>query len=508
MLEKLRELGSGLLNRAAHPLADPAQLRKIVAAIPGADAFRAIDEIAGWLESAAQADDFPADRLFVALTQLDDAAQPFLRRLTLNYLQTPRLSRNDEKHFREAGRGYWTLLAAGYERCLAATGDKSRAADALREALPALCSRLLLALGNCLKWRQFNYEPADGETWRRMGAALAAAEQGGAAERPVALRGSPAGTTTPRREYARWVAFHAASLDTLLPLQIELAERFIAHFGAGLVLSPTAPHDAVYWADLTQARPPLRMAQMPARAEAAQRFFKPGDAYAGIAALLSEAELGRDLPTEINLGGQYHARGLVPVLRHLATYLAPVPPQRRHERHRVKQRVQVVHGLGDVYATVAGRLVAGESWVVEDISRGGFGALVNRISGEWLKSDALLAIHPDGGQGWQVGIVRRCRRLADGTARVGIEALALLPQAVEVRARGATGYSAVAGIPALWFREGVAAGEVGLVLPINTFDLRTPLETQRDGARLALEPVALIGQGPDYDLARYRPGGG
>lgn len=503
MLEKLRELGSGLLNRSTHPLADPAQLRKIVAGIPGADAFRAIDEITGWLESAAQAVDFPADRLFVALSQLDDAAQPFVRRLTLNYLQTPRLSRNDEKHFRETGRGYWTALAAGYERCLAAAGDKSRAGD----ALPALCSRLLLALGNLLKWRQFNYEPADGETWRRMGAVLALAEQGGAAERPVVLRASPAGTTSPRREYARWVAFHAASLDTLLPLQIELAERFIAHFANSLVLSPTAPHDAVYWSDLTQAQPPLRMAQMPARAETTQRFFKPGDAYAGIAALLSEMELGRDIPAEINLGGQYHARGLVPVLRHLATYLAPVPPQRRHERHRVKQRVQVVHGLGDVYATVAGRVVAGESWVVEDISRGGFGALVNRVSGEWLKNDALLAIHPDGGQSWQVGIIRRCRRLADGTARVGIEALALLPQAVEVRARGATGYSAVAGIPALWFREGMAAGEVGLVLPANTFDLRTPLETQRDGVRLALEPVALVGQGADYDLARYRLGG-
>jgi hypothetical protein len=54
----------------------------------------------------------------------------------------------------------------------------------------------------------------------------------------------------------------------------------------------------------------------------------------------------------------------------------------------------------------------------------------------------------------------------------------------------------------------MAAGEVGLVLPAKTFDLRTPLETQRDGARLALEPVALVGQGPDYDLARYRLGGG
>ena len=508
MLEKLRDLGSGLLNRAEHPLANPAQLRKIVAGIPAADAFRAIDEITGWLESAAQADFFPADRLFVALTQLDDAAQPFLRRLTLNYLQTPRLSRNDEKHFREAGRGYWTVLAAGYERCLAAVGDKSRAGEVVRDALPALCSRLLLALGNLLKWRQFNYEPADGETWQRMGKALAAAEQGGAAERPVALRASPAGTTSPRREYARWVAFHAASLDALLPLQVELAERFIAHFSAGLVLSSVAPHDAVYWSDLTQDQQPLRMAQMPPRAAAGQRFFKPGDAYAGIAALLCEMELGRDVPAEINLGGQYHARGLVPVLRHLATYLAPVPPQRRYERHRVKQRVQVVHGLDDVYTTVAGHVVSGEIWVVEDISRGGFGALVNRVSGEWLKSDALLAIRPEGGQGWQVGIVRRCRRLADGTARVGIEALALLPQAVEVRARGATGYSAVAGIPALWFREGMAAGEVGLVLPANAFDLRTSLETQREGTRFVLEPVALVRQGADYDLARYRLGGG
>ena len=53
MLNKLRGLGAIVGQKIDHPLGDPRELRRIVDEIPGDNAFRALDEVVGWLESLA-----------------------------------------------------------------------------------------------------------------------------------------------------------------------------------------------------------------------------------------------------------------------------------------------------------------------------------------------------------------------------------------------------------------------------------------------------------------------
>jgi hypothetical protein len=510
MLEKLRDLRGLIGSRVDHPLADSRELRRIVKEIPVDNAFRALDEIVGWLESASQAPDFPEDRLYLAVSQLDDAAQAHLRRLARDYLTSPRLSRTEEKRLWEINHGFWAVLAAAYERCLPPAGQRGKAGEQMREVLPAFSVRLISALGNLLKWQQFHYEPAAGSLWQRLGAALLAADEAGLAAQAVALRSRGTGVFSAQREYAKWVAFHAASMDGLLPLQIELGERLIAHFAGAFSFSPAVEHDSVYWVDLALPQPPLRMAQMPDHGGRTQRFFKPGAGHQGIERLLHALEKGGEVPAEINLGGQYYAPGLVPILRHLVTYLAPVPPQRRHPRHPVNQRVFVAHGMGDAHLAVAGRLAGQqdearvESWVVENISRGGFGAVLHTVPGDWLKVGALIAMQPEGGAGWQVGVVRRFVRVGDTEARVGIEMLARWPEAVDLRVRAASSYSAAPGTPALLIAEGCPPGEIRAVLPHEAFDVREAMECIREGRRQLLTPVALIEAVADFDFVRYR----
>lgn len=495
--------------KAEHPLAAPRQLRRIVDELPADDAFRALDEIVGWLESALNSGEFPANRLYEALSQLDDAAQPHLRRLARNYLQSARLARSEERRLWTIIHGFWTVLAAGYERCLQAVRAGSRGSEALKRALPGLCARLISALGGMLKWEQFHYTPSAGPLWQRLGAALLAAEAAGVATRAVPLRGGR-GMTSAQQEYVGSVALQAASTDSLLPLEIELAERLIAHFRAGFVFSAVAEHDCVYWVDLALAQPPLRLASMPQQALPTQRFFKPAAGHAGIAALLHDLERGGDLPPEINLGAHYHVSALVPVLRHLAAHLAPVPPQRRHGRHGVKQRAVVVNGLASVRLAFAWQAAGGagglpmESWVVDNISRGGFGATLNTLPGEWLAIGALIALQPEGSSGWQIGIIRRYQRLGEALAHVGIETLARRATLAELRTRAASSYAAVAGRVALLIVDGNAADKLRVLLPVASFDLRETLECHLDGRRVQLIPVELVERGVDYDLGRYR----
>ena len=510
MLNKLRGLGGLVGPKVEHPLGDPRELRRILDEIPADNTFKALDEVVGWLESLQDTATFPEDRLYEAISRLDDVAQPHIKRLTRDYLHTPRISRAEERRLWTISHGFWTVLAAGYERCLAAAGRKDRVGEHLRPLLPNLTARLIAALGAVLKWEQFHYGPSLAALWQRLGAALLFAETAGVATRAIRLYASVSGVTSPQQEFVKVVALQAASVGSLLPLQIELAERLIAHFQPGFVFSAAVEHDSVYWVDLELAQPPQRLARMPAQATPTQRFFKPGSAHAGIEALLHDIERGSDVPAEINLGGQYFAKGLIPVLHHLATYLAPIPPQRRHDRHGVKQRANVLNGLAAAYMAFSNQLrgavdgVAMESWVVEDVSQGGFGAVLNALPGEWIKVGALIAMQPSGGDNWLLGIVRRYQRNGEAEAHVGVETLARQATPAELKPRAASSYAALPGIRTLLIRDGNVTGEVRAVMLFGSFDLRKTLEWNDGGKCILLIPVALVEQGDDYEVARFR----
>jgi len=509
MLKKLGSLGNVFGQKDLHPLADGRELKRILDELPRDNAFRALDEIAGWLESLQATEECSPDRVYEVARQLEEAAQPHLKRLARDYLHTARLPRSDEKRLWSINFGFWSLLAAAYEGCLGGLGEKNKAAENLKAVLPALCARLIVAYAAILKWEQFHYGPNSNELWHQMGHALLVAEAAGVAQKSVPL-GPLSKLTSPWHEFQRAMVFQAASLDSLLPLEIELAERLIEHFLPHFGFTAEAERDSVYWVDLQLAQPPLRLAQMPQKLQSSQRFFKPGAAHKAILALLNTLEQTGDVPPEINLGGQYYAKAMIPVVRHLATYLAPIPPQRKHDRHRVKHRMSVLNGLVNAFVAFSGEFggrPAGlqmESWVVENVSRGGFGVVLNDIPAEWLKVGALIAVQPEGGENWLLGIIRRYHRLTDNEARVGIEALARQAVSVELKARTASSYASVAGTPALLILDGNAPGEVRVVLPLASFDLRENLEYTRDGQRQILTPVALLEQTSDFELARYR----
>ena len=302
----------------------------------------------------------------------------------------------------------------------------------------------------------------------------------------------------------------AASLDSLLPVGIELAEQVIAHFLPGFVFTVGAQIDSVYWVDLKLAQPPQRLARMPAKAAPTQRFLKPGNAHESMRAVLDTLERGGDMPPDINLGGQYPVKLLVTVFRHLANYLSPIPPQRLHDRHRVTHRMSVLNGLVNAFVVFSdefGGKPAGlpmDTWVAENVSRGGFGALLGSAPGDWLKVGTLVAMQPEGGENWLLGIIRRYHRLSEKDARVGIQSLAKKALAIEVQVKSVSSYAKAAGMPALMLLDGNEAGEFRAVLPPMTFDTRESLEYVRDGQRFQLTPVALSEQTADYELARYR----
>lgn len=493
-----------------HPLADAKELKRILGELPLDNAFKTLDEIDGWFESLLAARDFHEDQLFEVVRQLDEAAQPHVRRLARDYLHTPRLSKSEEKRLWSIVHGFWTLLAAAYERCLLrALQPKDRVTERLQPGLPLLGVRFVSAMGAVVKWNQFRYGPIESEIWKRLGTIYLAAESGKYADKALKNYPSSPGTTSIAREYLKILIFHASSMDSLLPQEIELAQRLIAHFLPGFQFTAKSDQESVYWVNPASEQPPTRLATMPASSPSL-RFFHPGTAIEAAEAMLHEFERGAEVPPDLDLGGQYPARMLLPVLRHLTAYWNKVPPQRRHERHRVKHRMAVLNGLVNTFVAFSsefGSRPAGlpvESWVVENVSRGGFGALVPDVRSDWLKVGALIALQPEGGENWLLAIVRRYHRRSESEAQVGVQAIGRQVVAVEVRVRTASSYAAVTGNPALWLQDDNEPGEARLVMPPASFDLRESLEFDFDGKRHLLTPVSLVEHTMDYDIARFR----
>ncbi|MCP5268310.1 MAG: hypothetical protein H6943_04620 [Zoogloeaceae bacterium] len=500
-------------SRPDHPLADPKELKRVIAELPLDNAFKSVDEVAGWLESLANAEDFRADLLFDVVHQLDDAVQPHLRKLARDYLHSPRLSRSEEKRLWAVNFGYWDLLSDLYERCLAKLGDKEaggkdKGVEALKASLPVLAARAIAALGQQVRWVEFRYGPVDPDLWRRIGTAYLLAEAAKLEQKPVQLYPGTQKTTTVAAEYLQVLVFHASSMESLMPLEIELADHLLAHFVSGFDFGTEAHSNTVYWVDAALPKPPMRMAKLPSVVTPTLRFFAPGKVPQALEEMLRIVERG-EIPADIDLGGQYHARTLLPVLRHLAVYWAAQPPLREHPRHNVKTRLAVLNGFDDCFTIFAGDVArvgkehSAESWIVENVSQGGFGAAIDRLDGDWLKVGTLISMQPDGGENWVLGVVRRFSKDSASRANVGIQTLARQAFSVELQPRTST-FSAAGSIPGIRLSEERAAGEIRLVLPTATFDVRESLEYVSNNRRFLLTPIEQLETGSDFEIASYR----
>ncbi|MCE1183635.1 MAG: hypothetical protein LWW81_15215 [Rhodocyclales bacterium] len=497
-------LGGLFAQKSVHPLADPRELRRVLGEVPRDNAFSALESLSSTLQSLAEGHDLALERLFEILAALEDAALPHLERLSREYLHGPRLSRAEEKRLWTINISYWRLLAQAYDTCLSSCFVEGRPSPAVRECLPELAVRMIGAHGAVLKWEHFQNGCGTNAIWKRLGYALLACLRERCANDAVRLPGMSR-ATSPLEAYDQVMVLHTASLDSLRPQEIELAERLLNYFLPRFGCTSKALHDSLYWVDLKLAQPPLRLAKRPEKATATQRFFKPDAAHEVMVSLFKRIEHGEQLPEDIHLGYTYPVAILRSVMRHLVTYLSPTPPLREHPRHRVRHQMKVLAGFANAQLIFSGHsdLRGVEDWQVEDVSLGGFGVVQKAAPGEGVKVGCLLSMQPAGGENWLPGVVRRMRRTSDEKAHLGIMLLSR-------QAKPALLYAYPTASPNL------QPGNHVLMLDPEDAEIQRVLaspaavssggaqEYQRAGRRYLLEPQSVLEQTGDYVLVRYR----
>lgn len=486
-------------RKSDHPLADEKSAKEALAALPRNEPEKALEELRDWIIPVGAAEDFKPERRAELFLMLDETALPFHRKLARDYVSNPNQPWTQEARIWRAVSGYWKDLAAAYAALLNQCASDAGMAGRLKSQLPLLCTRAVRAFAGQLKWQYMHYEPEEAEAWKALGGICKLAEQKKIHGENVRLYSNVPQTSSAEREFVKLLMLSASSPDCLTPVGIELSEWIIAHLGAGFVFGPAHQPQTTYtFVDLGAGAGPKRLVQSPP-ASPDLRFFAAGPASAQLDNLIRVAE-GGALPSDLVLGGSYECPRVLAVLQHLRTTWAAPPPVRKSDRYEMQHRLNVANGMAGILARLQGEQAqAGtESWVTQNISAGGVGALASNVQGDWLAVGKLIGLSVEGGSGgYSVGVVRRWNRRPKLQSSVGIRTLA--KTAFPVKLGGVAPQEAILLNDDRTLRE-----EVLVCLREGGFDKRIGPVLEFEGENFLLVPVAMVETGEDFDIGRYR----
>ncbi len=485
-----------------HPMADPKEARRLLEDLPSNDPAKALEELSHWFESVSTAEGFKIEQRVQLLLLIDDAGQIRARKLARDYFATARPSKVQENRLWKAIHEYWNQAGLAFSRAVDQFVTGAKGADAAKGQLPLLLVRTLRSISQQIKWMHMRYGPVDLNAWGIFNRVYGFAEfRGLGGARSVIYPGTQ-DETTPEQEFLRGVVFSASSPDALLPVEVDLAERLISDFTPKFVLSAAPGPDMSYWIDINQNMAPQRLVRPPQQTPTL-RCFGGSAALAEINGHIQKIESTRQVPAGLNASG-FDAEVVLSVLTHLALYWSPEPPERKHPRHMVKSRLSVAHGFDGLLGVLGEsesldfESSGVESWIVENVSAGGFGAIVQQLKGDWLKVGALIAMQPEGGNNWVTGIVRRLNKVGNGQARVGIQSLSKSPMA------GKFWTGAVTETGVVLKGGDHDSGEVRIVLKPGVFVPGQNLESERGGRFHVYMPQSMEDRGDDFEIARFR----
>ena len=501
-------------GKVDHPMADIKQARDIVADLPS-DPLKALADITGWLDSLRDTKAFRVDRLFENIDLLDGAAKNYQRKLAQDYFATSRQQKFQESRLWTGSHAFWKALSDAYLECVSRFESAQTGGTTFRRNLPVIVARTLRALTLQLKWILVRYGPVDPRVWSDIGRLYQFAEASGFAGNAIAIYPGAHGGGSVQQEFLKAVMLSVSSTDGLSPMRQEIAERAVAHFSSGFRIAQQPGPGCAYCFDIADGKPPFRVVgdkALPATA----RYFGAGDALEQLQKVEAVIRETGAIPSSVHLGGSYDNETVLPVLRHLIAYWSDDAPARGTQRRQTATRMTVLHGMAEILQTLdpangdeldfsAGS--SAESWIVENISDGGCGAIIPAAKSDWVRVGALIGVKTEIAQHWGIGIIRRVTRDEHQQRRVGVQVLSKIAIPVRVGKSGgafASGPAALTDPGLLLSTTPDRNGEVGVVLRDGIFSSRDSLDMMVNNKPYLLMPSRLAEGGEDFDWAMFK----
>lgn len=498
-----------IAKRADHRPADPREAKKLVSELPAGDPLRSLEQIVEWIESLTSLPEVRLDKRFEAIGVFEETATQLERRVARDYARSGRLPAVREQRLWSAAHRLWHQLAVAYQLCMMEYDAGVSGVASLQLRAPVMGCHAMRALRKEMKWVLLRHGRVEGRLWQEAARTYQVAHARGFARKEVTLHPGQAGRSTVEREFAKMLLLAVASPGSLMPLQIDIAAHLVSRCAEFVAIEASRGAATTHSFDLAGDQPPRR--QRPEDGAASLRYLTSHSALPHLERI--SKDLAQQGATDATAFGGYEPRMVREVAQHLTLYWSANPPQRESERHAAMSRVNVVpafQGLLDaLQGYVGGPFVddVTESWIAENVSRGGYGAVISHVKGDWVRVGALVAIKPEAAPVWGVGVVRRLARDENRHCHVGIESFS--KAAIPVHLVAAE--TPISANPSDHFPNAAVlglnlkcSGEVDLVMEAGAFSSRLPVDMVVRGVVYSLTPIGFVEGGDDFDIARYR----
>ena len=459
-------------------MANLREAKKLLADLPIQDAYKSLEEINFWLDSVKDAQGYRLPDRIAVLKFLDETAQPLQLKLLKDYLAAPRMNKIQENRLWLVLVEFWKRLTGAYLHCIEEFASGGLGANQTIDELPLMTLRAMRGLNAQSKMLHLRYRPVEGSMWND------ACELFLLAEKKIFVRdliapypaGSPSNVL---QEFLKLLMVNSSAPQSLSPMQIELTYRLTDQYISSFMFGEHIGKGC-HFIDLSARSAPSKVTP-DIRPHGMMRFFGAGSAPQKLQALIRQTTLG-ETPPEFSIAGAVKKEDLLDLLKHLTQYWSATPPHRKHTREKRMSRLNLVHGISeirrkitlatpDVLSSVTANndlvyqerldlklygfitektkqiIVEAkakaerieieeertESWVIENTSECGFGAVIPHIVEDWLKIGVLLGLRAEEDNKWHVGVVRRLSRDSQMKVLVGIQLLAYEPISVRLR---------------------------------------------------------------------------
>jgi hypothetical protein len=129
---------------------------------------------------------------------------------------------------------------------------------------------------------------------------------------------------------------------------------------------------------------------------------------------------------------------------------------------------------------------------------------VPQVRGDWLRIGCLLAMQPEGGDNWLIGVIRRLSRPSLSQAAVGIQTLARTAKPVELHVQMGNTTTALGTEAGILLEPNQLSGEVQILLNPGVHAPGQNFMFDHNGLRTMLLPTAVAERRHDYELLRCR----
>jgi len=499
-----------------HVMEDIREAKQLIAELPAHDAAKSLEKLTFWLNSISGTDGFKLDYRYELLDLLDQAAKNPQRKLSQEYLATDRHNKQREYKLWTTVFEFWKMLGGAYLQCVEQYQAGASGASAFRKDLPAAIARALRTMTQQLKWALLRYGPIDDRVWGEIGRLYIFAETNGMASPSIEIYPGVQGRGTVQQEFIKALVLSISSTDGLTPIMQEIAERTVAHFGTLYTLQAMPAPGCNYFFDLSMRKPGARVRKN-AQPNKMTRFFGAAKALPALEQLALEIKTNNSVPSHINFGGSFEPELVLQVMGHLALYWSDEPPARGFERRKTATRLTVVHSFNQVLEHISPDAednsldfqaqYRSESWIVENVSDGGFGAIIPEVKGDWITLGSLLGVRTETAKYWGAGVIRRLMCDEFGQRQVGIQVLSstAIPVALSPAATASSFNAMREGAPAVLLSTSPDKnGEIALLLKAGSFTPGQALVMSVRGKQHELRASKLLEGGEDFDWAKFQ----